>query len=238
MSINNQSKQVFKPEYLNNCGLNIQSVFNIKDLPVHSLDALDQYNSNTHKFKQLILIGHLGQNLWQSLHKKTAYTEHPIDDHTVKSIDQYFNTYYAENCYEVIYPGDVVIGLQQLGIEAGWHNASPFKVGINEQWGSWFAYRAVILTDTNFETTDKINRKSPCPSCTSKICISSCPASALDNSEFNFDACIEYRKGSSSRCKNTCLARVSCPVGHEYKYSDEQINYHYCVSMKTIEALY
>ena len=238
MQKNNLSKQTFNREFLTNCGLNIQMVVNIEDLPIAILDSIKQPDLYTHKFSQLVLIGHLGRTLWQNINTNGVGTEHPIDEYTVESIEQYFSNFYADNHYEIIYPGEAVIGLQQLGVEAGWHNTSPFKVGINDKWGSWFAYRAVVLADTNFEVTERSKLKSPCPDCASKICMSSCPAGALDSGELNFNACIEYRKQNMSACKQTCLARISCPVGDEYKYSDEQVKYHYTVSMKTIEKYY
>lgn len=238
MKENNQPKQVFNDEYLNSRGLNIHAVINIKNLPEDVVSVMKQDGIKTDEFNQIILLGHLGKSLWKNIKSKGMDSENPIDEFAVKAVDACFQNQYPDLDYEVIYPGETVIGLQQLGRLVGWHNDSPFKVGINEKWGSWFAYRAVVLAKSAFIETKSLNIKSPCVSCTTHVCVSACPAHALDTNELDFNQCINYRKQENSKCKNTCLARVSCPVGDEYRYTEEQINYHYSVSMKTIEALY
>lgn len=238
MQDNNQSKQLFNDEYLCQKGLNIHAVLDLKNVPASVLEIVENSVVNSHKFNQLILIGHLGQSLWRSVNLDGMDSANPIDEFTVRSIQECFKKYYSANDYEIIYPGDTVIGLQQMGMQAGWHYASPFKVGINEKWGSWFAYRAVVLADTNFSLTNKLNSKSPCLNCKTQECVSACPSHALDKGELDFKCCIEYRKQENSLCKNTCFSRVSCPVGIEYQYTDEQVRYHYGVSMETIESFY
>lgn len=239
MNYNNQSKQTFNSQYFKEKGLNIQAVFNISDLPVSLLKGIDGLDVNTDDFNQLIVIGHLGRELWSCV-KQTQFVlkDNPIDSFSVQAVRGFFDFYWPNHKYEILYPGDAVIGLQQLGVLSGWHHASPFKVGINNKWGTWFAYRAVVISKTNFPTTSFVESISPCISCKDQVCISACPANALDNGELNFNGCIDYRKQEKSICKDVCLARVNCPVGSEYRYTDEQINYHYGVSMKTIEEFY
>jgi len=238
MQENIQSKQPFNNQYLDEQGLNIQAILNIDELPANIQESIRLAAINFPRFNQLILIGHLGRDMWQHINLNSMETDDPIDEYSVNTIQTYFREFHSENHYQILYPGKVTIGLQQLGAIAGWHNSSPFKVGINEKWGSWFAYRAVVLADTDFELTKNQNLNSPCNSCTNRECISSCPAQALDSGELNFNSCIEYRKQENSVCRNSCLARVSCPVGIKYKYTDDQVKYHYSISMKTIEKYY
>ncbi len=238
MQDNNQLKQVLNKEYLNEKGLNIQAVININNIPAKLLSTINNSVTNTDQFKQLIILGHLGKLLWEKVNASTSGSDNPIDDYASLIVNNLFSQYYPDNHFEIAYPGSEVIGLQQLGQLAGWHNASPFKVGINDQWGSWFAYRAVVLADTNFISTDVLESISPCISCKEQLCISACPSNALVTGELDNQCCIDYRKQAVSDCKNTCLARVSCPVGSEYRYTDEQIHYHYGLSMRTIEEFY
>lgn len=234
MSFNQQ----FDSEFFSAEGLNIHSIININNIPDALLNTLQSSGINTHKYNQLILIGHLGRSLWHRVKDKLTKSLNPIDDLSVMTVQKYFTNYYSGNSFEIIYPANIVIGLQQLGVNAGWHHDSPFKVGINEKWGSWFAYRAVILADTEFTETQPLDLSSPCVSCADQKCITDCPANALNNGEFEFNTCISYRKQAGSLCRNRCLARLACPVGSKYRYSDDQVNYHYSASLKTIEELY
>lgn len=231
-----------RPEFDHNSlqrkGLNIHAVIDLDNLSSENLKNIEQSGVDLQLYNQLIVIGHLGQKLWKNISVSLTTSEHPIDDFSIASVQSLFETHYPAQSYEIIYPGDKVIGLQQLGSQLGWHYPSPFKVGINNEWGSWFAYRAVVLSDSHFAETKPLDSSSPCVDCQQQFCISACPAQALDNNEFEFTKCIDFRKQQASACRNQCLARLACPVGEQYRYTDEQVFYHYGVSMKTIESHY
>lgn len=230
--------QPFDSTLLNSAGLNRHAVFNISELPADIAATIQTICNPVHSHHQLILIGHAGRKLWESVMASGANSEHPIDDFTVRTIGQWFAQCMTKNTYEILYPSQHPIGLQRLGKLAGWHHATPFMVGIDQKWGTWYAYRAVVLADTRFEPTRPIESAHPCQSCAQKACITNCPAGALAGGKFDFDKCIGYRKLSDSSCKATCLARISCPVGSEHRYSDEQIRHTYTNSMRAIERCY
>ena len=226
--------QTLNTPLLNDVGLNCHAVFNLADLPPEARAILSERCPQSANYRQLLLIAHGGRNFWQALQTAGITSEHPVDDFTVASIKGFFTTEHPDAAYDVIYPGCYIISLQELGKLAGWHHPSPFMVGINATWGSWFAYRAVVLANTDFPVTVPVTSPSPCASCDDKPCISSCPAKALDDGEFHLLKCITYRKQADSACKNTCIARVRCPVAREHRYSKAQIQYHYGRSMKII----
>ena len=229
---------VFKNTLLSRRGLNLQAVFNISELPAEIVEVLALECKSLTDFRQLILLGHGGGTLWESLKQEKFQSENPIDDFTLKLIKTHFSENGAGSCHHILYPGDSGVGLQRLGKLAGWHNSSPFMVGINQTWGSWYAYRAFLLTDTDFPVTTPIQNESPCHRCEHKVCFSHCPGMAVQEEGFSLQKCIDYRKQDSSQCKTQCLARSSCPVAAEQRYTDEQIQYHYTQSMKTIEQFY
>lgn len=221
---------------LNEKGLNLQAVFNINEMPDDMIKHLKAEHVSLKSYQQLILIGHGGKTLWQSINQSPPTSIDPIDEYSSNTVNEWFKANYPENNATLIYPGKHAIGLQALGTLAGWHHSSPFMVGINAEWGSWYAYRAVLLTDTQFSTTQTIVAPSPCDTCESKVCIDECPPNACSTGSLNMDTCIRYRTTENSKCRETCLARISCPVASEHRYSTQQINYHYGVSMKTIET--
>lgn len=224
--------QTFNKDYFTEKGLNLQAVFNLDDVP----ESCIQNENNS--FTQLLLLAHAGRRLWKVLKNTGINSDNPIDDYSKQIVETYFQTQLPAHRYQILYPGPSAIGLRKLGELAGWHHDSPFRVGINSEWGSWFAYRAVVLCDTHFQPSTKITTESPCLKCSQKPCISACPANALEEGSLVLNKCITYRKQPESQCKLTCLSRVACPVAAHHRYSEEQINYHYGVSMKTIDKFY
>ncbi|MEO8169369.1 MAG: hypothetical protein ABI575_00705 [Oxalobacteraceae bacterium] len=227
--------QTFENALLNNTGLNRQAVFNIDDLPAEMAAAVRAGCTSGLACRQLILIGHAGRQFWTALKAAGVDSADPIDDFSKQSVQRWFADCQTHNSYEIIYPEVHMIGLQQLGQLAGWHHATPFMVGIDQEWGSWFAYRALVVADTEFEPTEPIDSAPPCSRCDHKICINSCPAAALDAGQLDLGKCVAYRKQAGSSCKATCLARLSCPVGSMHRYDEEQIRHSYSHSMRYIE---
>jgi len=218
--------QPFPAALFNQAGLNRQHVFDLDHLP----DEIRATLGDTKKFRQLILLGHGGKRLWACVQAAGMPGEHPIDDYVIQTVAQVF----ADENYRIVYPGDAPVGLQQLGTLAGWHHPSPFMVGIDGEWGSWFAYRAAILADTDFLPFLRVDRSHPCPTCSERPCISACPAAALSNGGFALDKCIAYRQQDGSACQFTCLARSACPVGSEHRYSEAQLRHTYGISLRMI----
>lgn len=220
----------FPAAQFDQAGLNRQHVFALDALPPELRATL----GDTSAFRQLILLGHGGKRLWTCVKAADLPGEHPIDDYTIKIVNRVFATHFADHKYRILYPGDTPVGLQQLGAQAGWHHPSPFMLGIDREFGSWFAYRAAVLADTDFSPFLPVDRSTPCTTCASRPCITHCPADALANG-FSLNKCISYRQQATSLCRHTCLARLNCPVGVEHRYDEDQMRHTYALSLKAIE---
>lgn len=220
---------------LNHAGLNRQAVLNVHELPAEVAAQLRSRFDPAQRYRQLILIGHAGKTLWDSVKASGIRSANPIDDFSVRTVEQWFAAQFADRAYEIIYPGDIPVGLQALGKIAGWHHASPLMIGIDEEWGTWYAYRAVLLADTDLAPSRPVQSASPCARCADRICVASCPAGALDGCTFVLEKCLGYRQQASSRCKATCLARVSCPVGSAHRYDADQLHHTYAISLQAIK---
>jgi hypothetical protein len=215
-------------------GLNLQAIFNIDDLPDELAADIRKRYDPERRYRQLILIGHGGTRLWDAVKAADITSDNPIDDFSIRTTEEWL----AGTRHAIVYPGEGSIGLQTLGKLAGWHHPSPFMVGINASWGSWYAYRVVALADSDFTPSKVLSSQSPCQTCQTRICIASCPANALASDTFDLKKCIAYRKLAASRCRASCVARVSCPAGAEHRYCDEQIRHTYSISMRMIEQYY
>lgn len=220
--------QSFPYEALSAVGLNRHAVFEVATLPEPIRSTLGATSG------QLILIAHAGKQLWQAVQASGIAGSNPIDDFTTARVQRWFAEFLPGHSYQILYPGEHPVGLQVLGKLAGWHQPSPFMLGIDSEWGTWYAYRAVIVADTNFLPSTPVDRNNPCTSCLEKPCITHCPAEALDGEQFSLNKCISYRRQADSRCQFTCLARISCPAGAKHRYDEAQLRHTYAISLQAI----
>ena len=214
-------------------GLNLQAVFNVAELPADVRQRLP--DEGRAGWRQLLLIGHRGRLLWQQVQREQLVGTDPIDRFTRTQVDAWLQRHQPGVRHVWVYPGANAIDLQGLGQLAGWHHPSPFMVGIHPDWGSWFAYRAVVLADTDLPVTPPLKSASPCAHCASRVCVAACPADAL-RAGFDLVACVAYRLTPDSSCRERCLARNACPVGEDQRYSDAQTAYHYRQSLAALKA--
>ncbi|BAL26458.1 hypothetical protein [Azoarcus sp. KH32C] len=220
---------------LDDAGLTLQAVFDVAELPADIRDKLRSRFDPEARYPQLILVGHAGRRMWEHVRATRGDSLDPVDDYSVAAVERWF----AEACpgrdKRLIYPGDTVIDLLALGRLAGWHHPSPFMIGIQQDWGTWFAYRVVMLADTDLAPSPALTAPSPCASCSDRACVSACPAGAVSPDGFSLDKCVAYRRQPSSACRETCLARVACPVGARHRYDEDQLRHTYTLSLQAIE---
>lgn len=222
-------------------GLNLHAVFSLDALPTEVLGTLALTDDERERFHQLILIGHRGRDLWTALQRRGMHGAHPIDQFVTERVTAWMDGPLQGHAWRQVFPGTQAVSLQRLGALAGWHHSSPFWLGVDAAWGSWFAYRAVILADTSLALTPRRERPPPCATCIDKPCIAACPAGALTSERTGsgqLQTCLDFRKQPDSPCQDRCLARNACPVGAEHRYADEQVAYHYLQSMPMIRARY
>lgn len=222
-------------------GLNLHAVFSLESLPAEVLRTLALSDTQRACFRQLILVGHQGRDFWTALQQRGMHGAHPVDQFVTERIAAWMEGPVRGHAWHQVFPGPQAVGLQHLGRLAGWHHASPFWVGVHNTWGSWFAYRAVVLADTDWAVTPPLGSPSPCQSCSDKPCISACPANALESTQtgaWQLQTCLDFRKQVGSPCQDRCLARNACPVGVAHRYDDAQISYHYLHSLCAIRAHY
>ncbi len=215
-------------------GLNMQAVFNIDDLPPAMRESLSGLGMGAPRYRQLLLFGHGGTAFWTRLQEAGMTGPDPVDAFSRQVVEQFLAEDLPGVLYRVAYPGMAAVPLQALGKLAGWHHDSPMKVGINDYWGLWYAYRAVVVADSRLPVSAPVKSVSPCLSCVDKPCVQACPAEALTQDDWRLQRCMDFRLQPASACAGTCVARLACPVAGEHRYSDSQMAYHYGVSLAHI----
>lgn len=222
-------------ENLKNEGLNLFAILDIQRLPDQAVTLLSKLTLPVSEQTRIILIGNGGRALWASIPPSQWLQADPIDQYSSAAAGRFAQQVLTQDNFQIIYPGITPVALQQLGTVAGWHTPSPLGIGINPQWGLWYAYRVAAITNDPLPEIWCPAPPSPCAACAEKPCLSVCPAGALSaTSTIEMNMCAGYRLTPESSCADRCQARLSCPVATEQRYTLDQIQYHYRLSLETL----
>jgi hypothetical protein len=121
----------------------------------------------------------------------------------------------------------VVIPFQRLGRAVGLAASSPLGLQIHPTYGAWWAYRALVVVDTELPRPEPLS--DGCAGCPAP-CVDACPASAVQRAGFSVPAC-HARRLEAQPCRLSCAARLACIRGPEHRYSDAQLAFHMAASM-------
>ncbi|MBX2839352.1 MAG: hypothetical protein KTR35_21025 [Gammaproteobacteria bacterium] len=212
-------------------------------IETHTL-SVDLYNSmqvaapNLSLEHALIVFANAGPQFWQKLKLATAtdpelaHCDHPVDRFSEQVADD-FACNYIDGIPHRLFPGGNPIALIGLGTHLGWSHPSPLGLTLHNQFGPWYAFRAVIACRINQISTPMKRfgptemQVSPCRSCSTKPCVSRCPAGAVSESRnFDVNACLNHRLIDGSECLADCPARRACPIGSDHVYDPKQLEYH------------
>lgn len=221
-------------DFLQRNGINMQCVFDTEEVK-HLLTATSPGVSEQ-VYPSTVLLANAGSALWKAMSREGLQFPDPVDTFSTKVAIEYA-TEHLQAEFKVLYPSsEYLVSLPELGKLAGWSHMSPLRVGIHPKYGTWFAYRILILLSVKLPPTERVETEHPCLSCVDRPCQSACPASAVNEiGDFNLDKCFGYRDRQDSPCASLCLSRIRCPVGSEYRYTKDQINYFYDRSLVSLK---
>jgi len=217
---------VFRDPGLSAAGLNLQAVIAVEDLP-DPLQAMLAAGAAGSAIRTLVLFGNGGPGFWRAYCAHPPASSHPVDAYSRAQVSAFMARRFAGVSFHFLYPGDHAVPLQTLGQWVGWHHDSPMRVGINDTWGLWYAYRALIGLEQAWPSSPRVLSRSPCTECVEKPCMAACPADALADARLRLNSCIDFRLQPASVCADQCLARWACPVAPEQRYDAAQVTYHY-----------
>ena len=214
-------------DWLEDRGFNLLQVLDTARLPEELIRSLIELDVEVRKMPRLVLLGMGGPGLWNRIKNNLENSPDPFDDDAVSSVHTLAQEFWGCREVDLLYPGPLPLPLQKLGQFAGWSHPSPIGIDLHPCYGPWFAFRAVFLIDTPLPPSAYETTEAPCQSCDTRPCESACPAGAVQyGSLLELQACVEQRLLPYSGCGDRCLSRLACPVGKQWRYSDEQIAYH------------
>lgn len=225
-------------EMMRDAGLQLQAAFPVSELPAWVIDPLEAAGHAPAEFRSLVMFGHGGTRLGESIVGRTEAAADPFDDTSRRLASEFVHRYLEGSDHEVVYPGPALLPLGRMAELADWGRPSPLGLTINSEFGLWLAHRAVLLVNADINIARR-RAPHPCDSCDDKPCIAACPAGAVHvDAGFDVTACTQHRVEPDSSCAYQCLARNACPIGSEHRYGPDQMTHHYAASLKSIRIYF
>jgi len=229
-------------EHLSEQGFSLFSILDYATLPATIQKTIPIANVTVEDKTlpaRVLLLGHGGKQLWRAMEQANAFnTADPVDTFSINTTRHFLEHYLDSPPSLLLYPtADIVVPLQQLGTLAGWHQPSPLGIGINVEFGLWWAYRTAVYIRADLPIIKQtLPELSTCGQCVDKTCVLTCPSNAVHVDEpLDFPACMEFRLRPQSRCANQCVARRACPIAPEHEYTTAQMAHHYGSSLVTLQ---
>jgi hypothetical protein len=173
----------------------------------------------------VILIGNAGPDMFRRFARERDIRTASMDEWTKAVVDPLAETLAAE----AVYPFDVPHRpFLTWARQAGAGHVSPLGLNIHGTYGLWHAYRAALLFPVAFDLPVNRAGAHPCESCATKPCLSACPVSAFDGTQYDVRRCGQHilSEAGADCISDGCKARLACPVGKAYQYHPLQIQFH------------
>lgn len=221
---------------LTRAGLRLLACVAPDSLSSGSTNALKALQPLSWTCSRLILIGHVGQELWPSFQRErlSFSDESPLDEYSLHHGRLFLQAMSAEVQSLALYPSEHFFPLTPLLQDVQWSRDSLLGLGIHGKWGLWQAVRAVFLVEADWPEHWPSVQESPCLKCVETPCVSGCLGAAMTKAGLEVESCLEFRLQENSPCALQCSARASCPVGAEHRYSEEQEAFHYGHSLEML----
>lgn len=175
-----------------------------------------------------VLIGHFGGGFWpvfKKWHLQNQNALNPLDTWSKDVLDSVANQFGAT----AVYPSDKpYFPFQQWAKQAEGLKLSPLGLLIHPRAGLWHAYRGALLFEQAINYVPPALKPHPCDTCDKKACLTSCPVDAVKPIKFNVAACRNHLEQAQGQPCMTggCLARNACPVGAQFRYTENQQAFH------------
>ena len=214
--------------WLERRGFNLRAVLDVCAFPRDLAAAWDQTHIPRIPGQRLVLLGMGGSGLWDWMSGQDLLDDaDPFDVVSRQAALEVAERFWGDPAPRLLYPGDTLIPLQQLGRWAGWSVPSPLGLDVSPIFGPWLAFRAAMLTVAALPFSERGPVVSPCDTCEDPPCIRACPAGAVTKKEaFSRQRCLEQRFDDQAGCGIQCHSRTACPVGVKWRYPQRQLHYH------------
>jgi len=182
--------------------------------------------------RQMILVGNAGPAMFARFRRERDPGSDSLDQWTRTVIDPLAGRLGARALYPFDKPPPPFLTWAR---RAGAGFTSPLGMNIHPVYGLWHAFRAALLLPVEFDLPSPSVSASACGRCAEKPCLTVCPVSAFDGSDYDVAGCARHlgRTPEGACMTRGCLPRHACPVGAAWRYEPAQAGFHMAAFLKT-----
>ena len=211
----------------------------------HSPGRFIPPESHLPEYKSAILLGSGGREFWEAFQAAPEATDgrpDPLDRFAVRQVEGLGDKLRGQDPHLVTaYPFHhtrQIIPFLALIEHTGLSGPSPFGVSVHPQYGPWFAWRGLVLSQIDWPDTP-MPTDNPCLSCAqdrAPPCLAACPAEAAQITGLVWEKCLTMRK-QDTPCQRACAARAACVIAPEHQYGPLQTAHHAAASYREIKKM-
>ena len=180
--------------------------------------------------RALVLFGNAGSSLWEAFAGSPEYRDSapdPLDRWSRRIGEELAKRFGGEALFP--FGGPPHHPFLRWARKAEALFSSPVGMLIHPEYGLWHAYRFALAFAEPLEghAAPPI-AESPCTRCSTRPCLTACPAGAFTESGHRVERCIAYLESHPNAACWTggCRVRHACPVGQAYRYLPAQAEFH------------
>jgi hypothetical protein len=183
----------------------------------------------------IVLVGMVGRENWRTFEASPEFADRlpdPLDRWSRSTITRLAERLAARAVFP--FEGPPFMPFQRWAEKADTLYTSPLGILIHPEYGLWHSWRGALIFDDRLSLPPKSQRPNPCEACKEKPCLSACPVGAFDRSGYDVGRCVAHIGNVQGRecVAHGCLARRACPIGVEYRYSDDELAFHMSAFLK------
>jgi len=184
----------------------------------------------------LVLVGNAGPAMWRAFRGAVPELtgQDPLEIWIDVHLERVAATLGAEIVFATRRPWPPI---QRWAMKAGGVHRSPINILIHPEYGLWHVYRGALLFAEHLALEPPPPESaSPCDSCATKPCLTTCPVDAFQPGGFDMHACVDHVESAQGRACATvgCLARRACPVGRTHAYPADEGAFHMAAVVRTV----
>ncbi len=176
----------------------------------------------------LVLAGNAGASLWPTFQAAAAAAGGvlALDEWSRRALTGVAGALGAHACFP--FDGPPYLPFQRWARRAEPVFPSPIGPLIHPEYGLWHAYRGALAFGETLTLPPVTGVSSPCATCASRPCLSTCPVAALAEGRYDVARCVAHVVSEAGRdcLEQGCRARRACPVGTDYRYPAAQARFH------------
>lgn len=169
---------------------------------------------------------------WLAHDRQRLELPNPLEAYVEASITQAFEGF--ETAHKIRFshrPEPHHIAFQQMAEVAGLAWRSPAHLSIHPEYGCWLALRAVVVIDLPGPSGDAPGMAPLCTNCQSGCVPKLNAVLGHDHQAMPGDQDV------AASWQAWLAIRDACPIGRAYRYSDDQIRYHYIKDRRFLGTL-